>query len=71
MHANISQEDIEKIVDEVIQYERMCVSGISTALGMPGGVSMVATIPADIAQYYGPVPDRTQDHHRFPNQRPC
>ena len=53
MHANISQEDIEKIVDEVIQYERMCVSGISTALGMPGGVSMVATIPADIAQYYG------------------
>lgn len=53
MHANISQGDIEKIVDEVIQYERMCVSGISTALGMPGGVSMVATIPADIAQYYG------------------
>ena len=25
----------------------------SAALGMPGGISMVATIPADIVQYYG------------------
>lgn len=53
MHANISQEEIEKIVDEVIKYERLCVSGISAALSTPGGVAMVATIPADIAQYYG------------------
>lgn len=53
LKANIPQEDIEKIVDEVIKYERLCVSGISTALGTPGGVAMVATVPADIAQYYG------------------
>lgn len=53
LHANISLEVIDKIADEVIKYERACVSGISTALGMPGGVAMVATIPADIAQYYG------------------
>lgn len=53
LHAKIPQEDIEKIADEVIQYERVCVSGISAALGTPGGVVMVATIPADIAQYYG------------------
>lgn len=53
LHAKIPQEDIEKIADEVIQYERVCVSGISVALGTPGGVAMVATIPADIAQYYG------------------
>ena len=53
LHANIPQEDIEKIVDEVIKYERICVSGISAALGTPGGATMVATIPADIAQYYG------------------
>jgi len=52
-HANISIEEINKIADEVIQYERNCVSGISAALGMPGGVSMVATLPVDIAQYYG------------------
>ena len=53
LHANIPSEMIEKIADEVIKYERNCVSGISAALGMPGGVAMAATIPADIAQYYG------------------
>lgn len=53
MHANIPQDDIEKMVDEVIKYERICVSGISAALSTPGGATMVATIPADIAQYYG------------------
>lgn len=53
MHAGIPAEAIDKIADEVIKYERACVSGISTALGMPGGVAMAATIPADIAQYYG------------------
>lgn len=51
--AGISIEDINRIADQVIQYERNCVSGISAALGMPGGISMVATIPADIVQYYG------------------
>ena len=53
MHAGIPAKSIDKIADEVIKYERACVSGISTALGMPGGVAMAATIPADIAQYYG------------------
>lgn len=53
LHAKIPSEVIDHIADEVIKYERACVSGISTALGMPGGVAMVATIPADIAQYYG------------------
>lgn len=53
LHAKIPTEAIDKIADEVIKYERNCVSGISTALGMPGGVAMAATIPTDIAQYYG------------------
>ncbi len=52
-HAHISREEIDKIADEVIKYERNCVSGISAALGTPGGVAMAATIPADIIQYYG------------------
>lgn len=52
-HAGIPREDIDKIADEVIKFERNCVSGISAALGMPGGFAMAATIPADIAQYYG------------------
>lgn len=53
LFAQIPTQLIDQIADEGIKYERTCVSGISTALGMPGGVAMVATIPADIAQYYG------------------
>ena len=52
-HANISLKEIDKIADEVIKFERNCVSGISAALGVPGGIAMAATIPADIVQYYG------------------
>ena len=60
-HAGITVEEINKIADDVIQYERICVSGISTALGVPGGAAMVATIPADIAQYYGYMLRATQE----------
>lgn len=52
-HAGITVEEIDNIADQVIQYERNCVSGISLALGAPGGVAMVATLPTGIAQYYG------------------
>lgn len=51
--ANVDSEIIDKIADEVIQFERVCVSGISTLLGTGGGFTAAATIPADIAQYYG------------------
>ena len=53
LHAKIPPETIDRIADEVIKYERNCVSGISAALGAPGGIAMAATIPADIAQYSG------------------
>lgn len=52
-NAGIPLDKINIIADNVIQYERTCVSGISAALGTPGGATMVATIPADIIQYYG------------------
>lgn len=51
--AGIKAEDLDKICDEVIKKERNVVSGLSFALGVPGGAAMVATMPADIAQYYG------------------
>lgn len=50
--AGISSDEIDRIADEVIRFERNCVSGISAALGMPGGAAMAATIPADVVQYY-------------------
>lgn len=53
MKAKIPVKEIDKIADDIIKFERNCVSGISAALGVPGGWAMVATIPADIAQYYG------------------
>ncbi len=51
--AQIDSGLINKIADEVIKFERNAVSGISMALGMPGGVAAAATIPVDIVQYYG------------------
>ena len=51
--AGIDPKLIDKIADDVIKFERNAVSGISVALGIPGGAAMAATIPADIAQYYG------------------
>lgn len=51
--AGISSEEIDKIADAAIISERTKVSGISAALGTPGGLAMAATIPADIIQYYG------------------
>lgn len=52
-NAGIPAEDVNLIADNVIKFERTCVTGISAALGAPGGAAMVATIPADIVQYYG------------------
>lgn len=51
--AGISSKEIDEIANDVINFERNCVSGISVALGAPGGWAMAATIPADIVQYYG------------------
>lgn len=53
MRAGVPAELTDRIAEEVIRFERNCVSGISAALGVPGGVAMVATMTADLAQYYG------------------
>lgn len=50
--AGISSDEINSIAEEVINFERNSVSGISTVLGAPGGWAMLATIPVDIVQYY-------------------
>ncbi len=51
--AGLTDKQIEKIGTEIIKYERNCVSGISAALGIPGGYAMALTVPADIVQFYG------------------
>lgn len=52
-YAGISRDDIGHIAKQAINYETNKVSAISFAAGLPGGVAMVATIPADLAQYFG------------------
>ena len=49
----IPREKINEIADQVIEYETNKVSAISFAAGIPGGFAMAATIPADVAQYFG------------------
>lgn len=51
--AKVPSGVVDEVADAVIKFERIQVSGISAALGTPGGAAMVATIPADIIQYYG------------------
>lgn len=52
-YAGIEKERINEISKQVINYETNKVSAISFAAGMPGGFAMAATVPADIAQYFG------------------
>lgn len=51
--ANIDRDSIDILAKNVINYETNKVSCISFAAGLPGGIAMAATIPADIAQYFG------------------
>ena len=46
---------LDKIADACISNHCKIASATSFAAGLPGGWAMLATIPADIAQYYGHV----------------
>lgn len=48
-----SKEELDKRAIEVINANVLQSSGLSFASGLPGGFAMAATIPADIAQFYG------------------
>lgn len=50
--AGIDRDAINKIAQQVINFETNKVTTVSFAAGMPGGFAMAATIPADITQYF-------------------
>lgn len=50
--AGISKEEMDTLADEVIRFERSRATSASAALGMPGGLVMVATLTADWVQYF-------------------
>lgn len=52
-NAGVAPEIIERIAKSCINYESIKVTAISTATGIPGGLAMIGTIPADVLQYMG------------------
>ena len=48
----IPAKEIEKAANSVINSHTAKVTTISTVSGIPGGLALLATIPADLANYY-------------------
>jgi hypothetical protein len=53
LHAGIPIETLDSLANAVINAETMKVTAISATAGLPGGIAMAATIPADLMQFYG------------------
>lgn len=51
--AFFAKEDLDRIASNVIKSNVLQSSSISFASGLPGGIAIAATIPADMAQFYG------------------
>lgn len=50
--AGVTKRGIENLAKDTIKYETSKVTAVSTIAGMPGGLAMIGTIPADTAQYF-------------------
>ncbi|WP_027964085.1 hypothetical protein [Halalkalibacillus halophilus] len=50
--AGIPKEKIEQIAKSCINYETNKVTFLSGAAGIPGGIALAGTVPADTAQYF-------------------
>ncbi|MFE0422012.1 hypothetical protein [Streptomyces sp. NPDC058953] len=51
--AGIPVEILDKVAQDSIRYETAKVTALSAAAGIPGVLALPATVPADIAQYFG------------------
>lgn len=51
--AFFSKEELDRIASNVIKSNVLQSSSISFASGLPGGIAIAATIPADMVQFYG------------------
>lgn len=50
--AGLSKAEIERLAKSAIKRETINVTAISSAAGIPGKYAMIATIPADITQFF-------------------
>ncbi|WP_236579726.1 hypothetical protein [Streptomyces sp. HM190] len=51
--AGIDVEVLDKVANDSIRFETAKVSALSAAAGIPGVLALPATVPADLAQYFG------------------
>ncbi|WP_328772062.1 hypothetical protein [Streptomyces sp. NBC_00286] len=51
--AGITVEVLDKVANDSIRFETAKVSALSAAAGIPGILALPATVPADVAQYFG------------------
>jgi hypothetical protein len=51
--AGIPLEVLDRAANESIKYETAKASALSAAAGIPGLLFLPATVPADMAQYFG------------------
>lgn len=49
----VSVETLDRLANGCISYHTKLVTGASALAGIPGGLAMLGTVPADLAQYYG------------------
>ena len=49
----LSQETLDRVANACIRDNVLLASGTSVLAGLPGGIAMGITIPADVAQFYG------------------
>ena len=50
--ALLSQEVLDRVANACIRDNVLLASGTSVLAGLPGGLAMAVTIPADVAQFY-------------------
>ena len=50
--ALLSQEILDRVANACIRDNVLLASGTSVLAGLPGGLAMALTIPADVAQFY-------------------
>ena len=50
--AGIPQKRLDKLANDAISYETKKSAALSFVAGIPGGLAMLGTVPADLGQYY-------------------
>ncbi len=50
--GNVEMSVLDDIANECIRQHTLIVTSISTAMGIPGGLAMLGTVPGDVLQYY-------------------